>query len=118
MLHFSGQKWGNNGPGVITRVLGTVCATQNTTQMTSDRCHGFNVLPPSMCYAIYYRDWEMFFDAEKTPKVLEKLQDSVIAHFWNKLSIKRNVRKGDGSAYDVLAKKFCPAVYARIESVF
>lgn len=118
MLNFSGEKWGNNGPGVITRVLAKICATSNTTLMTRDRCHGFSVLPPSKCYEVRYWKWEEFFNVYQAQEVLGRLSDSVIAHFWNKFSIKRVVRKGDGSAYDQLAKKYCPAVYGSIVTVF
>lgn len=96
---------------MITRVLETICSTSNTTLMTKDRCHGFSVLPPSKCYAVPFRKWERFFDRAVTKEVLDVLKDSVIVHFWNKFSIKRTVQVGDGSAYDVLAKEFCPMVY-------
>lgn len=46
------------------------------------------------------------------------LEDSVIAHFWNKFSITRKVKVGDGSAYDQLAKKHCPKVYAAVGEFF
>lgn len=117
-MNFSGVKWGNNGPGVITRVLETICATSNTTLMTPKRCHGFNVLPPSKCYAVPFRKWEEFFDTKDSKHVLEKLRESLIVHFWNKFSIQRKVRVGDGSAYDVLAKQFCPRVYSVVGKYF
>lgn len=116
--HFSGEAWGNNGPGVITRVLTTVCATDNTTMMVPERCHGFDVLPPSRCYGIPFRQWQRFFDINQTSQVMEALKDAVIVHFWNKFSIKRQVRVGDGSAYDVLAKEYCPRVYAAVGLYF
>lgn len=86
--------------------------------MTQGRCHGFQVLPPSKCYAIPFRKWERFFEAEETKAVLEAVKDSVIVHFWNKFSIKRTVTVGDGSAYDVLAKEYCPLVYAAAGTAF
>lgn len=99
-------------------MLEKICATSNTTLMTAERCHGFIVLPPSKCYAIPFRKWETFFNAEDTKDVLERVKDSVIVHFWNKFSITKRVRVGDGSAYDVLAKKFCPRVYAAAGEYF
>lgn len=117
-MHFSGTAWGNNGPGVITRVLEKICSTSNTTRMTRDRCHGFDVLPPSKCYAVPFRKWEQFFDVQATGKVLEMVKESVIVHFWNKFSIKRRVRVGDGSAYDLLAKEYCPLIYGAVGEEF
>lgn len=111
-MNFSGEKWGNNGPGVITRVLNRICETNNTLLMTEERCHGFNVLPQSKCYAVPYKQWADFFNRTLTKDVLEAVRESVIVHFWNKFSIKRMVKVGDDSAYDKLAKEYCPRVYA------
>ena len=86
--------------------------------MTPHRCHGFSVLPPDRCYAVPWRNWETFFERDKTKEVLELLQHSLIAHVWNKYSIKRKLRTGDGSSYDILAKNHCPRVYEVLDEYF
>lgn len=80
--------------------------------MTAQQCQGFNVLPESKCYAIGYPSWNQFFNPQDSEYVLKMLNDCLIAHVWNKFSITRNVTVGDGCAYDVLAKNYCPKVYS------
>ncbi|KAJ6650181.1 Lactosylceramide 4-alpha-galactosyltransferase, partial [Pseudolycoriella hygida] len=48
---FDGDDWGNNGPGVITRVLQKRCLTTNPALMTRERCNSFNVFPVNKVYA-------------------------------------------------------------------
>jgi len=36
--NFRGDDWGANGPGVITRVLQKLCQSNNTTEMSRERC--------------------------------------------------------------------------------
>lgn len=80
--------------------------------MTAKQCHGFNLLPVNKCYAIPYPRWDKFFDPNESEEVFEMLNDSLIAHVWNKMSINQRVTVGDGSAYDLLAKQYCPKVYS------
>lgn len=86
--------------------------------MTAKRCHGFNLLPVSKCYEIPYQSWNLFFDPNENEDVLERLNDSLITHFWNKMSIERRITVGDGSAYDILAKQYCPNVYSVLGKYF
>ncbi|CAG4937485.1 unnamed protein product [Parnassius apollo] len=53
--NFRGDKWGYNGPGVITRVLKKMCTTNNVTLMSAAYCGGFEVYKPEFFYPIKWQ---------------------------------------------------------------
>lgn len=108
---FDGSDWGNNGPGVITRVLQNICQTKSPKMMTRDHCRGFKVYPPSGFYAIPWQNWRWFFDINLTERALNMTKDSIIVHVWNKHSIKERIKVGSKTAYGLIAEKYCPLVY-------
>lgn len=108
---FNGDDWGNNGPGVITRVLQRICETNKPELMTYDRCNGFTVYPPNEFYAIPWRKWSWFFKPEHLHQTLELTKNSLVVHVWNKHSIKSKVEVGSQVAYGIIAEKHCPKVY-------
>lgn len=117
--NFSPYKWGNNGPGVITRVLQSICETKNISLMYNSpkRCLGFKVYNNESFYAISFEDWFNFFDPKLVQSTLNRLNNSYIAHFWNNLSKGEIISiKNVKTAYGELAKKHCPLVYQTIEN--
>lgn len=116
--NFDGYNWGNNGPGVITRVLQTLCGTKFPAKMIRDRCYGFHVYPPDGVYAIPWRKFKMFFDETHADETLSKLENSFIAHLWNKHSHKIKLKVGSKAAYAKLAETHCPQVYSNCGEYF
>lgn len=110
-VNFDGNNWGNNGPGVITRVLRGICKTDSTPLMLRSRCHGFNVFPAQSFYAIKWRNWDYFTEPEYLHEALNITKDSYIVHVWNKFSMDRPIQVGSKVAYGILANEFCPKVY-------
>lgn len=108
--NFNGRNWGNNGPGVITRVLQTICNTQNTTKMTRSNCFGFHVLPIKDCYSISWPEYKKFFKEEYLNETMERINRSLIVHVWNKFSASRELSVDSKVAYIELAKQYCPKV--------
>lgn len=111
MNSFDGQDWGNNGPGVITRVLHKVCQTEYPPLMTRSRCHDFNVFPVDAFYAVHWEDWRYFFEERYTNKTLRMTKDSIAVHVWNKHSVNTKIKVGSNVAYGLLAAEYCPRVY-------
>ncbi|XP_053695406.1 lactosylceramide 4-alpha-galactosyltransferase [Sabethes cyaneus] len=111
LINFNGQDWGNNGPGVITRVLKQVCGTNAPLMMTRERCRHFTVYPPEAFYAINFEDYLQFFEERWLDKALATVNGSVVVHVWNKFSKDHPVRVGSQVAYGVLAEQYCPRVY-------
>lgn len=108
---FDGSDWGNNGPGVITRVLRKMCHVEKTTQMSEQHCLGFKVYPPSAFYPIRWPDWKLYFDPERLDVALTMTNKSVAIHVWNNMSSKYKYRVGTLAAYGVIADQMCPKAY-------
>lgn len=108
---FNGNNWGNNGPGVITRVLQNVCGSFHTTLMTRDRCKFFNVFPVKKVYAIRWQYWRFFFSEKFSELALNMTSDSIAVHVWNKFSSSYRIPAGSKAAYSLLAAKYCPKVF-------
>ncbi|XP_065095251.1 lactosylceramide 4-alpha-galactosyltransferase-like [Ochlerotatus camptorhynchus] len=111
LINFNGQDWGNNGPGVITRVLKRICSTKAPLMMTRERCRYFTVYPPEAFYAINFDDYLQFFEERWVDQALATLNRSIVTHVWNKFSRDTKVRVGSRVAYGVLAEQYCPRVY-------
>jgi Alpha 1,4-glycosyltransferase conserved region len=73
-------------------------------------CENFRVLPIDMCYSIRWPEHIKFFKKEFLNETMERLNDSIIAHVWNKHSAKTPLNLDANVAYIHLAKKFCPKV--------
>lgn len=109
LKNFNGEDWGNNGPGVMTRVLHKICHTKNVMKMISENaCKNFRVLPIEACYSIRWPEHKKFFREEYLNETLSRLSNSIIAHVWNKHSAATPLTKYSNVAYIELAKKYCP----------
>ncbi|KAL7741844.1 hypothetical protein ACLKA6_012062 [Drosophila palustris] len=113
LINFDGGDWGNNGPGVITRVAQTICGTKNITMMLEDRkrCHGFRVFDRNAFYAIKSRDWRHFFEPDFVEETLERTRDSYLLHVWNRNSYRTPIKVGSSSAYAKIAQLHCPRAF-------
>ncbi|XP_005185262.1 lactosylceramide 4-alpha-galactosyltransferase [Musca domestica] len=111
--NFDGSNWGNNGPGVITRVMKRICQTSNIEVMQDNtkRCMGFRVFPIEAFYAIPWPEWSNFFESNLLEETMTRLKNSYVAHVWNKHSTKRQIKTDSNCAYSVLARTHCPRVF-------
>ncbi|RZC35541.1 lactosylceramide 4-alpha-galactosyltransferase, partial [Asbolus verrucosus] len=118
-FNFNGKKWGNNGPGVITRLSRFICATNNTEEMTKKKCLGdFRVYPSETFYPVIYQDWSMYFDVYSVKKAKNLTKNSYVVHVWNKLSSKKKVPVNVEVPYTFFARKYCPKVFRECEENF
>ncbi|XP_076248960.1 lactosylceramide 4-alpha-galactosyltransferase-like [Calliopsis andreniformis] len=116
--NFRGDIWGNNGPGVITRTLQKVCSTKKTRDMTTTRCQGFKVFPPSAFYPVHYKKWKMYFETTDKNVTMKMVEKAMAIHVWNKLSKSKEVRVDSDVPYAVIARKHCPKVFNNCGKVF
>lgn len=100
-LTFDGNKWGHNGPYLISRVVSRVSgrATFN-----------FTVLPPSAFYPVDWRGIRSLFRDEVRSKwLVNKMKqirkESFAVHLWNRHSRKLKVAKG--SIVDSIISSCC-----------
>ncbi|XP_066592520.1 lactosylceramide 4-alpha-galactosyltransferase-like [Prorops nasuta] len=118
MRNFRGNVWGNNGPGVITRTLKTLCNTTYVARMTERRCKGFIVHSPSVFYPIHYKKWKAYFDEENRNLTMQKLQRSLAIHVWNKLSRMQLLDVDSNAPYATIARAYCPKVFGSCKKTF
>lgn len=69
------------------------------------------MLPIEQCYAIHWKQHNMFFKEEFLDEAMILLNNSIIAHVWNRLSSKAKLYKTSNSAYMQLAKQYCPKTF-------
>lgn len=118
MDSFDGNDWGNNGPGVITRVLQKMCQADETSKMSEQHCLGFKVYPPSAFYPIRWADWKFYFNPARLDDALAKTNKSIAIHVWNNHSSKEKYRVGTLAAYGVIADQMCPKAYRSTGAYF
>lgn len=92
----------------MTNVLVKACNTKDVTGMVE--CDGFHVLPIESSYTIRWREAEKFFEPEYRDDLLYRLNESTIAHVWNKLTADYKLTVDSDVAYVHLARKNCPKV--------
>ncbi|XP_035733681.1 lactosylceramide 4-alpha-galactosyltransferase-like [Vespa mandarinia] len=116
--NFRGNDWGNNGPGVITRILQKICSTKYTRDMSVSRCHGFKVFSPSAFYPIHYKKWTKYFEEKNINSTMEILKQARVIHVWNKLSKSKKIHVNSNVPYVVIARKYCPKVFSNCGNTF
>lgn len=110
--NFKGNDWGNNGPGVITRLLRRVCGVEKARDMLRKDCEGFKVYPPDHFYPVAWWNWTKYFKEEYLEEVLRRTEKSYAVHVWNKHSADTKVPTKDGRVpYVYFAKRNCPRVF-------
>lgn len=112
--NFNGQKWGHNGPGVISRVASEFCVATNVTEILESSCAAnLKIFPPQTFYPIHWTNSSDFFK-ESTEESAEKLvEDSYVVHVWNKMTSDKQIHVDTDKnvLYSILARKFCPKVF-------
>ncbi|XP_044759737.1 lactosylceramide 4-alpha-galactosyltransferase-like [Coccinella septempunctata] len=116
--HFSGTIWGNNGPGVITRLVKKHCKVNKIKDAMGKVCNGFKIFPPQTFYPIPWPSWEQYFREKSLSKVMNATLNSYVIHVWNKHSSSLHLPLDSKSAYTMFAKKFCPKVYKECDAFF
>lgn len=117
--NFDGSIWGQNGPGVITRVAEAICATKNISEMYDCSCAGnFKVLSPKTFYPVPWEDWTRLFEETTEENVEVLVKDSYVVHMWNNLSKNKKILLEENVTYNLLARKYCPKVYSLCKKYF
>ncbi|XP_034945377.1 uncharacterized protein [Chelonus insularis] len=116
--NFRGDLWRHNGPDILTKVLQTICGTQNALEMVKERCEGFTVYPPHVFYPIHYNSWRRYFENIDKHTTMKLIQNSITIHVWNKLSYLKEIQVGDDVPYAVTANQYCPKIYHNCGPIF
>ncbi|KAG5876026.1 hypothetical protein JTB14_009815 [Gonioctena quinquepunctata] len=117
--NFNGKDWGYNGPGVITRLLKSICGGAKLAKdMIKKDCLGFKVYPTDRFYAVPWWKWKMFFDSNVTDTVLKLTENSYAIHVWNKHSVNTKIPLTSDVSYISHARTFCPKVVEECDEFF
>lgn len=108
--HFNPHEWAANGPALLKREFEKLCV-KNDLKV----CPLLKIYPKESFYPVYGTVWEKLMDKEHAAESMALMQDSYGVHMWNALSSGGSVKIGDGSAYEQLARQFCPKVFATIK---
>ncbi|KAK4271507.1 hypothetical protein QN277_020193 [Acacia crassicarpa] len=104
-LTFNGNKWGHNGPYLVSRVVSRV---------SEKKGFNFTVMPPSAFYPVDWRSIASLFqrpgdDELQSKWLVKKLEqinkESFAVHLWNKRS--RNLEVEKGSIVDSIISRSC-----------
>ncbi|KAH8331234.1 hypothetical protein KR067_013075, partial [Drosophila pandora] len=117
--NFNGSLWGNNGPGVVTRVSQKLCKTHEIPRiyLRYARCSGIRVFSPSAFYAVHWSKWQDFFDSDKLEKTMVAMEHSYVAHVWNHMSKNWILTATSKNAYRKITEKNCPRIYKALGGV-
>lgn len=103
-LTFDGNKWGHNGPYLLTRVV---------TNLAKRARHDFNIMPPIAFYPVDWGHISSYFispsDKEhkkwRSAKIIQLKTESYAIHLWNKQS--RGLNLQEGSIMDHIFSNNC-----------
>ncbi|CAI8591157.1 unnamed protein product [Vicia faba] len=103
-LTFDGNKWGHNGPYLISRVVSRVSGREG---------FNFSIVPPSAFYPVDWRGIKSLFKGPKdevhlkwlVKKMKQIREESFAVHFWNRQS--RNLKVVKGSIIDSIISSCC-----------
>ncbi|KAL2337807.1 hypothetical protein Fmac_012253 [Flemingia macrophylla] len=103
-LTFNGNKWGHNGPYLVSRVIKRLGKRQD---------FNFTILPPIAFYPVDWNKISGFFTKPKTPaesrwveaKLLQLSGKSYGIHLWNKHSSRLKIE--EGSVIGKLVSDYC-----------
>lgn len=108
-------KWSANGPGAITSILGNICGTTTTKDMSREICDGFMIYHMSYFFGI---EWWFHKDAFSTDmknvnKILNIVmrENTTLVHLNNNLSHDIVIQVDDPTGYSTIASMYCPKVF-------
>ncbi|XP_040579090.1 lactosylceramide 4-alpha-galactosyltransferase-like [Lepeophtheirus salmonis] len=92
--NYDGSAWAKNGPLMVTSNLIKLCKGKTMKTINDAKCHNIQLLPPNTFFSIYYPSWQLYFDTGSREIVKKRLNNSLIAHYWGKLSSKTKIKSG------------------------
>lgn len=116
--NFCITKHGINGPLLITRVLKSICDTENVKEMSPDVCEGFHVLKKFICYPIWTLRQNYPFEVQHFNYTMRAIRKSHMIHIWGNLNKENSLNINETTAYVFLAKNYCPKVFHTIVDQF
>ncbi|XP_023239128.1 lactosylceramide 4-alpha-galactosyltransferase-like [Centruroides sculpturatus] len=101
------------GPLLFTEEISSFCHQEIIDDMPKQLDCNITVFDPITAFPVYYTEWCDYFSSSSAEKVLQRINNSVLIHLWNKLSKNEKSKPGSGSAYELSMATHCPLVYEK-----
>ncbi|XP_007909138.1 alpha-1,4-N-acetylglucosaminyltransferase-like [Callorhinchus milii] len=113
VTNYNGQIWGQQGPGLISRVLKQWCQSDNLDKLLDLQCNGISFLSPRYFYPIAFAEWQRFFQPWNKNDIESFFPDTKGVHIWNFMNKgqQKRVVAGSGTLIERLFLKYCPTTY-------
>ncbi|XP_027701114.1 alpha-1,4-N-acetylglucosaminyltransferase [Vombatus ursinus] len=110
--HYNGKIWGNQGPGLMTRMLRLSCNLTDFREVKDLRCPNLSFLHPQRFYPIAYLKWKRYYEVWD---IEPSFNDSYALHLWNYMNQeKKAVIRGSNTLAENLYRKYCPITYKNL----
>ncbi|XP_023239146.1 lactosylceramide 4-alpha-galactosyltransferase-like [Centruroides sculpturatus] len=101
------------GPLLFTKEISSFCHQEIVDDMPKQLDCNITVFDPITAFPVYYTEWCDYFSSSSAENVLQRMNNSVLIHVWNKLSKNEKLKPGSGSAYELSMATHCPLVYEK-----
>lgn len=109
--NYESNKWGHNGPDLITRVIKKLCNLDTGIEVLETyHCANFTILPKSKCYAIGWYETQFFIDEGLSETTMQRVKDSYFVHFYSHITDNTVLPTNSKASYIKLAEQSCPRV--------
>lgn len=107
---------GINKSTILSRAIGEICATQNRALWTRDKCSGLNLQPKEMVDPIPNENSTYYFDTMRMEMAMRLTQMATLIQFRDSnIEIWQQVDTTTSNAFQTIAKRNCPQIYADSE---
>ncbi|XP_008047475.1 alpha-1,4-N-acetylglucosaminyltransferase [Carlito syrichta] len=107
--HYNADIWGNQGPGLMTRMLRVWCKLGDFQELSDLRCLNVSFLHPQRFYPISYPEWRRYYEVWDTDP---SFNGSYALHLWNYMNQEgRAVFRGSHTLVERLFRKYCPETH-------
>ncbi|XP_051874901.1 lactosylceramide 4-alpha-galactosyltransferase-like [Pristis pectinata] len=117
--NYDGDRWGWQGPDLITRMLKKWCRSEKLNDFLNQKCQDVTFFPKDWFYPISYMNWKVYFQNDtwkKNSSVEDNFANSRGVHIWNFLSGRQsNPIKETRSYMEYFFKNYCPTTYGALE---
>lgn len=86
--------------------------------MNKQKCKGFMVFGPEAFCPVSWKNWQLYFDANKSEEIMTKIKDSIGIHVWNLHSKHTDIIVGLKQPYGLVAKEYCPTIFSLAKYTF
>lgn len=105
----------SQGSALVTKIFQNLCATQQTEEMTRDRCLSFAALPKEVGSAIDRSQLRYLFEERLLKDGLHMIKSSIMVHMLRLSSCPADRAKSINNLQNYLGRQYCPITFVQTE---